>query len=130
MADELSGKFFDELIELIKQHRGSVPPRPATTPAPEPTHPTEEDTDDIDLVDQRFRSKKIYYLSEGAEQHTNKIPKVPGSARRVFGYLRKYEVGTVKQIAHTLNLEKKTIGNALAALVTAGLVDRFDLPKQ
>lgn len=83
--------------------------------------------DPAETEDRRLRSRKVYSLAEAAQENTQLIPDRPSSCRRVFRYLQKYEIGTVKQIAASLALDKKTIGNALSALKLAGLIDAVDL---
>jgi hypothetical protein len=123
-----------QILELLAEHQraGVVQATPTTPPEAMP-HIDETETDDFvdpsETEDRRMRSRKVYFLAEGASDKTNQIPTRPSACRRVFRYLQKYEVGTVKQIAHSLQLEKKTIGNALAALKQVSLVDAGELPK-
>lgn len=86
-------------------------------------------SDDPDMADGRLRSRKVYALAPGALNRTHKIPDRPSSCRKVFRYLRDYEVATVKQIAHSLHLEKKTVGNALAELGKVKLLAIIPLPR-
>lgn len=88
-----------------------------------------EDLDDPSLNDQRFRSRKVYYLAPNALQKMDKIPARPSACRKVFRYLSKFDAGTVKAISKELILEKKTVGNALAALKSVKLIQSTDLPK-
>lgn len=126
--------FLDELARLIERYRagnkGATPKAPEQEPpppaAPEPDEPFIEPGE---YEDRRYRSRKVYCLASDASERTGEIPARPSASRRVFRYLQKYEVGTVKQISHSLNLDKKTIGNSLAALNQVGLVEALDLPK-
>ena len=135
----------DETTALLKQFVAEL--RKMTTTAqvaatvrePEPVPEEEEATDaeagndslldDPDLADGRLRSRKIYHLAAGAINRGHLIPSRPSSCRKVYRYLQKYEVGTVKQMAHALMLEKKTIGNAIAELMKVKLVLAVSLPR-
>lgn len=127
------------LVELRKLTALKVADRGLAHPLPEPEEVEEDapDTeagedsllDDPDLADGRLRSRKIYHLAAGAINRGHLIPTRPSSCRKVYRYLQKYEVGTVKQMAHSLMLEKKTIGNAIAELMKVKLVVAVSLPR-
>jgi hypothetical protein len=127
--------FLDEMAALIEKWRegGGGPANPASASEEDDSEQgiIDEDpfVDATEVEDRRNRSKKVYYLTANATDMTEKIPPRPSACRRVFRYLQKYEVGTVKQMSHSMNLEKKTIGNALAALKGVKLVDASELPK-
>lgn len=96
----------------------------------EPGNPDPSPLDnDPDLQDRRERSRKVYMLADKATLKLHLMPERPSSCRRIITYLRNYEVGTTKQMAHALKLEKKTIGNGLAELLKVKLVNAVDIPK-
>lgn len=135
----------DRMVAMLKSLLGAwvkgSPATPQVTPSEDETddnggegeadnpNPSEEDLDDPSLNDQRFRSRKVYYLAPNALQKMDKIPARPSACRKVFRYLSKFDAGTVKAISKELILEKKTVGNALAALKSVKLIQSTDLPK-
>lgn len=132
--------------DLARMVKGLTEDETPATPAPParqrqaPAAPPAEDRDetdvdagetlvDSDLRDGRERSRKVYHLTHGALNRAHKVPDRPSSCGKVYRYLVKYDVGTTKQIAHSLMLDKKTIGNSLAELLKVGIVNAIDLPK-
>lgn len=124
-----------EFMELVDRWRGPAPT--GVTLASQENQDSElQDmveenpfVDPSEFEDRRNRSRKVYTLTVGATEHTADIPARPSACRRVFRYLQKYEIGTVKQMAATMGLERKTIGNALSALKLANLVDAIEIPR-
>lgn len=124
------------LKSALKSVLGDYMPNHVTPPhelTPDtPSTPAEEDDlelDDPSLDDHRTRSRKVYFLTQGALDRMDRIPARPSACRKVFRYLTKFDAGTVKAISKELILEKKTIGNALVELSKVGLIKSSDLPR-
>jgi hypothetical protein len=134
MEDKLLVQLRDLIRKLVADNAATPPLAPPVKVEaevePQIPEAVGEEEEEIDVEeDRRLRSRKVYYLSAGADGKLDRIPKQPYSCRRIVAYLKKYEVGTVKQIAHALNLEKKTVGNAIAVLKQVKIVTSTDLPK-
>jgi hypothetical protein len=110
----------------------SVVRAPAPTPATKTQQPAGDEDEELlddEIVDGRLRSRRVYFLTAGAENRGSEVPTVPSGCRKVFKWLLRNEVGTVKMIATGLDLDRKTIANVLSALTTAKLVGLHELPK-